>query len=401
MDRLTRVIARAVIRNWKDTGNPRVRSRYGFLEGGVSIAVNLILSAIKLTLGISLRSTGLIADAVHSLSDMASSLVVILGFKISSKPPDLEHPFGHAKAEYIATLVVALLMIVAGVEIGQEGVWELIEPRSGEAYPVLTWGMLAILVGMIAAKEALSGFSRALGRMIGSETLIADAWHHRTDALSTGVVIAGLWGRNLGLPWLDGVAALVVSAWIVLTGFKLAFDAVSPLLGEMAPAAEIEEIRGIARSVGEVVSCHDIKVHKYGHFYFTTIHVELSDRLDVHKMHQAAAIIEMRILRRFPGECVVHMDPVNLHHPLLNRVSDVIKDVVVGHPELVEFRDLNLWSESGEEKGDVEISVDPETSPETYPTLSGIVEKEVRRQFPSLELSVRLKVDFSAEPLGT
>lgn len=401
MDWLTRKIAHKLIRNWKDTGNPRVRSRYGYLEGWVSIAVNLVLSAIKLVLGIALRSTGLIADAVHSLSDLVSSLVVILGFKISSKPPDPEHPFGHAKAEYIATLVVALLMIVAGVEIGHEGVWQLIEPESGEFYPPLTWGMLAILLAMMVAKEALSGFSRALGRMIGSDTLKADAWHHRADALSTAVVIAGLWGRNLGLPWLDGVAAIVVSLWIIYTGFKLAYDAVSPLLGEMAPAAEIEEIRKIARNIGEVVNSHDIKVHKYGHFYFTTIHVELSDRLDVHKMHEVASIIEMRILRRFPGECVVHMDPVNLHHPLLNRVSDVIKDVVVGHPELVEFRDLNLWNEGGEEKGDVEISVDSETPPDSYHALSGIVEKEVSRHFPSLGFSVRLKVDFSAEPLGT
>jgi divalent metal cation (Fe/Co/Zn/Cd) transporter len=149
-----------------------------------------------------------------------------------------------------------------------------------------------------------------------------------------------------------------------------------------------------------VVSTHDIKVHGYGHFYFTTLHCELSDRLDVHKMHEISVIIETRILKRFPGECVVHMDPVNLYHPLLHRVSDAIKDAVVNHPGLVEFRDLNLTGEDGREQGEVEVSVSPETPPEAYEALARYVREQVQRQFPSLELAVHLKLDFTAEPLS-
>jgi cation diffusion facilitator family transporter len=325
--------------------------------------------------------------------------VVIIGFRISNKPPDPEHPFGHAKAEYIATLVVALLMVMAGFQIGQDSLLGLIRgTRSGVQYP-LTLPLFVVLVGLMTAKELLGSFSRALGRMISSQALMADAWHHRTDALSTAIVIVGLGGRNLGWPWLDGVAGFLVSLYIAYTGLKLAYDTFSPLLGEMAPPEDIEAIRRIASQVPDVVNTHDIKVHKYGHFYFTTIHAELSDRMNVHAMHEVTVGIETRILKRFPGECVVHMDPVNLHHPLHARVSDALTRVVVGHPALVEFHDLNLWKETTGEQGDVEISVDPHTPEEQYQALSRHVEQELMRRFPDLHLRVRLKVDFTAEPL--
>lgn len=399
MDPLTRWIARHTIRDWTQVGKPAVRTRYGLLEGWVSIVGNLVLAAVKLAMGMALQSAGLIADAVHSLSDMASSVVVILGFRMSSKPPDPEHPFGHARAEYVATLVVSLLMIVAAFQIGEDSVLGLLHGPAPEHLLPLTWAVFGALLLMVVAKEAMGGFSRGLGRAIGSNALAADAWHHRTDAISTGVVILGLGGRNVGLPWLDGVAGLVLAVWIAYEGAKLAYDAISPLLGESAPPADIEALRDLAQSVAEVVSTHDIKVHRYGDFWFTTLHCELSDRLDVHQMHEVSVLIETRVLKRFPGECVVHMDPINLFHPLLHRVSDVIKDAVVGRAELIEFRDLNLESEEGRERGEVEVAVAPETPPGAYDALAAYVREAVQRQFPDLDLIVHLKLDFTAEPL--
>jgi cation diffusion facilitator family transporter len=402
MERLTRWIARRTIRDWDRVEDPTVRSAYGLLEGWVSVVGNLLLAAAKLALGLSLQSAGLLADAVHSLSDMASSVVVILSFRISRKPPDPEHPFGHAKAEYVATLVVSLLMIVAGFQIGEESalsLWRTSRGGTGALLLPLTWGPFLALALMMVAKEVMGNFSRALGRTIRSGALAADAWHHRSDALSTAIVIVGLGGRNLGLAWLDGAAGLIVALWILYTGAKMAIDAVSPLLGEMAPPEEIESLRHIAQSVPGVVNTHDIKVHSYGQFHFTTLHCELSDRLDVHKMHEITVLIETRILKKFPGECVVHMDPVNLFHPLLHRVSDIVKDAVVAHPQLVEFRDLNLWSEDGREHGEVEVSIAPDTAEAAHDALRAYVGEPVREAFPALDFTVHLKVDFSAEPI--
>jgi len=293
-------------------------------------------------------------------------------------------------------------MVVAGIQIGEESgfaLWRAGSVAAGRALLPLSWDVFAALALMIVAKEAMGNFSRALGRTIHSGALAADAWHHRSDALSTAIVIVGLGGRNLGLVWLDGAAGLLVALWIVYTGTKMAIDAVSPLLGEMAPPEEIESLRRIALSVPGVVNTHDIKVHNYGQFHFTTLHCELSDRLGVHKMHEITVLIETRILKRFPGECVVHMDPVNLFHPLLHRVSDIVKDTVVAHPQLVEFRDLNLWSEDSQEHGEVEVSIAPDTPEVDYPRLQAQVGDPVRAAFPTLDFTVHLKVDFSAAPL--
>jgi cation diffusion facilitator family transporter len=404
MNAMIRWLVSKTIPDWENTDIPIVRSRYGLLEGWVSIFVNLILALVKLMLGLAVSSTGLIADAVHSLSDMASSIVIILSFRISSKPPDSEHPFGHAKAEYVATLVVSLMMVMAGFQIGQESLFSLwgdvqVHPGAiGEVIP-LTLGVVVTLFALIVAKELLAAFSRGLGKMIKSEALRADAWHHRTDALSTGIVLLGLWGRDFGLPWMDGGAGFLVALWIVYTGLKMAYDAISPLLGEAVPLEDITAIRAIANSVEGVESSHDIKVHRYGHFYFTTIHMEISDRLDVHKMHEMAVIMETRILKRFPGECVVHMDPVNLYHPLLHEVSDAIKEVVLLHPELLEFRDLKLWDEAGKERGEVEICVDPGLPQGEYDDISKTVRTEISQRFPALDINVRMKVDFTSESL--
>jgi cation diffusion facilitator family transporter len=376
-----------------------VRVRVGLLEGWVSAVLNLVLAGIKLALGVMLRSAGLISDAVHSLGDLATSLVVIIGFRASRKPPDAEHPFGHAKAEYVATLIIAILLVVAGVEIGQETVRLLIAGGPGAPGVPLTWGLFFVLLALLIAKELLAGFSNALGELIQSDALKADGWHHRTDALTTGIVIVGLAGRNFGLPWLDGVAGLIVAVFIVGTGVQMAYKAVSPLLGEAATAAELESIRNIAQHVVGIESVHDIRVQRYGDFFFTTIHVEMADTINVHKMHEIAVQLEMRVLNKHPGECVVHVDPIDFNHPLFNRVAEALRDVVLSHPDLLEFHDLQLRSGGKGEEGDVEIAVEPEAPEDSHGRISGHVIRELERRFPELKMTVRLKVDFSAAPI--
>lgn len=402
IDRLVRRLAARFIVDHERVDLPAVRARYGVIEGVTGAVISLLLAALKLVLGLAFHSAGLIADAVHSLTDVASSAVVITSFHIAKKPADREHPFGHAKAEYVATLIVALFMVVAGWELAQANVMSLIRgglSASGSEVLPLEWGVLVGLLGLIAISELQARFSSALGRAIGSSTLKADGWHFRSDALATGIVILGLAGRNLGLPWLDGVAGGVVGAFVIWTGTQLAMGAISPLLGETAPEHEMEAIREIARQVPGVVAVHDLAVHKYGPVYYTAAHMEVSDDLDVHRMHEIAVQLEVRILKRFPGQCVIHTDPVNLRHPLFGRVSDALRDVVVAHPDLVEYRDLTLWSEAGHDRGDVEVSVEPHVPASSYSALTQHVEDALRETFPSIELAVRLKVDFSARPM--
>ena len=393
-------LASRMVREGDKLWDPAVRNRFGFLEGLVSVVVNLLLGGIKLFLGIVLQSAGLISDAVHSLGDMATSLVVIFGFRLSKKPPDAEHPFGHAKGEHVATLIIAVLLVVAGFELGRSTVFDLLRGEPVTQAPPLTWGLFAVLAVLLLVKEGLALFSNALGRIIESKALRADAWHHRSDALTTGIVILGLGGRNLGLQWMDEAAGLVVALFVGATGAKLAYDAISPLLGEVAGAEELDKMKELALGVTGVVNVHDFRVQRYGGFYFTTLHIEVSDRFDVHRMHEISVQLETRILKHFPGECVVHVDPVDYHHPLYHRVADALKEVVIYHPALVEFHDLSLSKENDGETGAVEISVAPEAPDDTYEEISTFVAEQIRGRFPGLEITVRLRVDFSATPLS-
>jgi cation diffusion facilitator family transporter len=400
MDRVVRAVAALCIADPTRIDIPKVRGRYGLLEGLSGATSSLVLAALKFWLGLMFSSAGLLADAVHSLTDVASSAVVITSFYVATKPPDREHPFGHAKAEYIATLIVSLLMVVAGWELGQANVLALIRGHGNttEALPV-AWPFLIGLCGLILLSELQARFSAALGRVIGSRTLEADGWHFRSDALATGIVILGLAGRNVGLPWLDGIAGGLVGAFIVWTGTKLALGSMSPLLGETAPQHELDAIRDIAKEIPGVVAVHDLAVHKYGPFYYTAAHMEVSDDLGVHRMHELAMQLEMRVLKRFPGQCVVHTDPVNFGHPLFGPVAHALRKLVVAHPDLIEYRDLTLWNDAGTDHAEVELAVDSHVPASRYPELARYVTDSVARDFPALAMDARVKLDFSSRPM--
>jgi cation diffusion facilitator family transporter len=394
MERFVRWLAARVIADHANLQRPDVRARYGLLQGWVSAGVALLLAALKFAFGWFLASAGLTADAVHSLSDVGSSLVVILGFHAARRPPDAEHPFGHAKAEYVATLVLAILMAMVGYQLGQGNLLRLIRGEvPADALP-LSWGVFAALLALMGIGETLARFSAALGRLIGSQTLLADSWHTRTDVMALGIAIVGLGGRNFGLPWLDAAAGAVVGVFIVATAVSLALGAISPLLGETAVEHEIAAMRAIAEEIPEIVNVHDLAVHKYGQFYFTAVHMEVSDSLNSHKMHEIAVQLETRILKQFPGECVVHVDPIDLAHPLYFRVSHSLRDIVIQHPSLIEFRDLSLWSEGGGDHGEVEVMVDPETPAAEHGAIADGIAATLRREYPQLSLAIRLKADY-------
>jgi cation diffusion facilitator family transporter len=399
MERFVRWLAARVIADADDLRRPDVRSRYGLLQGWVSAFVALFLALLKFGFGWSLGSAGLIADAVHSLTDVGSSAMVIMGFLVARRPPDQEHPFGHAKAEYVATLALAILMAVVGFELGQVNALRLVRGEIAQDVLPLSWASLAALLALMVIGEVLARFSAAVGRIIDSDTLRADSWHSRSDVLALGIVILGLAGRNIGIHWLDAAAGAIVGVFIVATAVSLALGAISPLLGETALGPEIAAMRAIAAEVPDIVSVHDLAVHKYGHFYFTAVHMEVSDKLNAHKMHEIAVQLETRILKQFPGECVVHVDPIDLAHPLYYRVSHTLRDLVIAHPQLVEFRDLSLWNEGGISRGDVEVVVDPRVTNGQQQAIAEALKASLREAYPDLRIDVRPRVDFTAPRL--
>ena len=321
-----------------DVSDPRVREAYGILEGWTSVAVNLLVFAVKIVPGLAIGSISLIADAFHSLGDVASSGVVIWGFKAAAKPSDAEHPFGHGRVESVATLVIAVLLLVAAVEFGQSAVARLLHPREVRASAPL----LVVLLLTLVLKEWLSRFSLHLGRRIGSTALVADFWHHRSDVLATGVVILALAASSLGVPWLDGAAGLVVAGFLAWAGVHMVRGALDPLIGEAPSPGLVRRIRETALAVEGVEEVHDVIVHRYGSLIVTSLHIEVPVELDVSRGHELAEDVEDALAEAVRCRATVHVDPVDRHHPLYSDVSAFLAQAAGRLDEPVEVHDLRI-----------------------------------------------------------
>lgn len=282
------------------------KKNYGYFEGILSIVVNIILFLIKFIFGTLLNSVSLLADAVHSLSDVVTSIIVIFGFRISTKPPDLKHPFGHGRAERIVSIVIACLLIVVGFEFFINGFHRFEHPIPIES----NLFVIGLLILSILVKEFLYRIARSLGERIESATLKADAWHHRTDAISTILVVIGFISFRYGLFRLDGILGMVVSILIAYTGVSIIKEASSFLIGEAPPAAFIEKIKEIVSCCDGVSDVHHIHVHDYGKNIEITIHIRLEGDTHLKDAHRKASEVEKTIKTNIScAEVTVHIEP--------------------------------------------------------------------------------------------
>ncbi len=335
---LTDSILKFLVKDYLNTADPDVRASYGILEGWISIAVNFIVFVIKLVPGILAGSISLIADAFHSLSDAGSSIIILVGFKVSRKPSDADHPFGHERAEYITALIVAILVAVTGVEFMRASVVKILHPTEISA----GWGMIIMIASTIIAKEFLALFAKDLGKRIGSGALEGDFWHHRTDSISTVFVVAALIGSKFGFSGLDGYAGIFVSIIIIYAGYRIARDSVNPLLGEAPDPGFIKTIESIAFSHGEVEGVHDIIVHTYGSFRLASLHIEVSDSLHPLVAHELAEHIEDDIEKALKAKSVIHVDPVNRDYEYYGAIEEKIGIISESDDSVLSFHDLRI-----------------------------------------------------------
>ncbi len=286
-------------------GSPDERKRAGYLEGLISIIVNTVLFVVKFAYGVLYNSIALIADSVHTLSDSLTSVVVILGFWISYKPADKEHPFGHGRAEQIASIAIGSMLFMVGLEMLGRSYEKLV---SGEGLE-FGWELIVVLVISTIAKEALARWSASLGEKYNAKSLILDAWHHRSDALVTLLLALGiLFGREYW--WVDGLLGMGVSGVILLFSVKMVIDVGRELLGTEPTAEEREKLIRIARGVsGEISSVHDIRVHKYGDHVEATLHIKLPSGMPLSEAHRIATAVEEAIERQMQWKATVHAEP--------------------------------------------------------------------------------------------
>jgi cation diffusion facilitator family transporter len=278
----------------------------GYLEGWVSIVGNLTLFLFKYFAGLSLGSISLIADAFHSLSDVFTSVVVILGFKLGSKPADKEHPYGHGRIEQIATLIIALLLLIVAYDLVRSSFERLMNPHKVE----FNLGVFVLLIISAIFKEWMARFSIYLGKSFDASPLIADAWHHRSDAIATLLVTIGLLGSKLGFYRLDGILGVLVSLLIAWVGVDLLKSATSFLIGEAPSGDLVKKIDDIIVNTPGVLNYHDLSVHDYQNEKYITLHIEVDNNLTVKEAHDLALKVQDEIKSKIENSQVtVHIDP--------------------------------------------------------------------------------------------
>lgn len=323
---MTNLLVRLFIGSGGDTEDPEIRGKYGTLAGIVGILCNVLLFAGKLVIGTISGSVSIRADAVNNLSDASSNIVTLVAFRLARKPEDAEHPYGHARIEYLSGLAVAAMILLIGVELAKESVGKILHPE-----PVaFSWALVTVLVMSILIKLWMAVFNSSLGKKIKSTSLAATAADSRNDVITTGaVLLAAIVAKLTGLE-LDGYVGLLVAAFILWSGIGIAKDTISPLLGAPADPELTHLVKyEIQNFDPRILGVHDLMVHDYGPGQtFASIHVEVDRNEDVLEIHEMIDEAERMMLERHRIHLTIHYDPVVTDDAQLQLIRQRVMEIL-------------------------------------------------------------------------
>ena len=342
---LTRFLIRRFIPDSRHTERPEVRLRYGIFSGWVGVAVNAALSVLKFAVGIVSGSVAVAADAVNNLSDAGSSVVTILGFKLSAKPADHDHPFGHGRIEHVAGVVVAVVVIAMGLDFLKESVLRIVHP--GEVR--MSAAMIALVAAAMLFKAWLFFFYRFVGAAIGSETLRAAAFDSLCDLGSTAAVLLAVAAGHFTKFPVDGCAGTLVALLVLAGGLKILRETSDPLLGKPPSPELVGELRSRLLRCPGIRGVHDIIMHNYGpNQYFATAHAEMEPSSDILAVHDLLENAEVEIGKHMPVHLLLHCDPCDAGDPELRLWQGRLENAVAEFTPRCKVYDLRLRRENGE-----------------------------------------------------
>ena len=341
---MTKLLLRLFVKGHKTPERPEVRSRVGMLSGAVGIVCNALLCVLKLIVGVLSGSVAITADAMNNLSDAASSIVTLVGFRLAQQPADEDHPYGHARYEYLSGLAVAGMILVIGFELGKTSVEKILNPTD----VLFSVPVCIVLVGSILVKLWLFLFNRYLGKMVNSQALLATAADSRNDTVSTlAVLAAGIVGTVFHLR-IDGVMGLAVAAFILYSGVNMAKETISPLLGENASPQLRQQIVELVNACPEVLGYHDLMVHDYGPGQrFASMHVEMDQQADPLVCHELIDNLERACLRSYNVHLVLHYDPVVTGDAQLDRMRTVVLELLQQQDARITIHDFRMVQGKG------------------------------------------------------
>ena len=336
---MLKLLSRIFIKDSENVNDPGVRRAYGTLCSVYGIFLNILLFAGKYFAGLISGSVAIVADAFNNLSDAGSSVITLLGFVIAGKKPDLDHPFGHGRVEYLAGLLLSAMIIAMGFELGKNSLLKILHPE-----PVNV-GLLpaVILLASIGVKFYMCLYNRSIGKKISSAAMQATATDSLSDTIATTVVLL-----SMGIAWLfhvnvDGWAGLLVAAFIIFAGYNALRDTLSPLLGQ-APAPElVKEIEGTALAHPEIVGIHDLIMHDYGPGRgFVSLHAEVKGSGDIFALHDAVDQAEREIREKFGILATIHMDPIDCDNEQLAALRQTVAEKLLEIDPEIKIHDFRM-----------------------------------------------------------
>ncbi len=319
-----RLLVKLFVKDSENVESEKVRGAYGMLAGVVGIVINVLLAVGKICVGTIFGALSVTADGFNNLTDCGSNVVSVIGFKVAGKPADKEHPYGHQRMEYVAAMIVSFIVLVVAIELAVESVQKLIEPQPSE-FSVVTIVVLAVSV---LCKLWMFLFNRSLAKRIGSTALKATATDSISDAAATTAVIVALVISHFTSVDLDGVMGLVVAVLIAAAGVGIFKSTLSQLLGKAPDRAVIEDIKQRVLGFDGVLRLHDLNVHSYGKKLYASVHVEVDERMSIVQGHDLADSIERDFAAHTEVVMVVHVDPVSVDDPVVERYRDMTLGVV-------------------------------------------------------------------------
>ena len=342
---MTNLLIRLFIKN-TDTNSKEVREKTGSLGSIVGILCNILLCVIKISIGLITASISIVADGLNNLSDMGSSVITMIGFKLSGKPADSDHPFGHGRIEYISAFVVSMLILLVGVELIISSIKALV---SGEKAPEYTYISLAVLIISILVKLWMFLFNKKLGKMIESSALLATASDSLNDCISTGaILIAAIVTMVFTVPFnLDAVMAIGVGLFIIYSGIMSAKDTLDEILGGPPDPQLIKDIETNVMAFDGFLGVHDLIVHNYGPGrQFASVHVEVPQDTDIVACHEKIDLCEKVVCEKTGVSLVIHMDPINVNDTSITDTKNKMIEIIKSIDERLTLHDFRMTPHS-------------------------------------------------------
>ena len=336
---MVNLLAKLFIKNYKNVEDDKVRTSYGTMAGIFGIVTNFILVVIKLFIGILSFSISIIADAINNLSDMGSSLLTIIGFKISNKPADKDHPYGHQRVEYIISLIIAMVIAFVGLELFTTSIEKIITPDEIK-FEVITF----VVLGVAIVLKAVQGlFYLSASKKIDSLSLKASAKDSINDCISTTAVLIGTIISKVSGYNVDGIVGILVSGFIMYSAVMLIKETMSPLIGEKPDPELVEKVSRTVLSYPKILGIHDMITHLYGPSkVFISLHAEVDANENVLVSHDLIDNIEQDIKKEFGIELVIHMDPIETNNIELNNASIIVREVLKEIDPVLMFHDFRM-----------------------------------------------------------